>query len=58
MESKLARRLEQELTAAELGLTAEQRLKAFLAHSRLMMELHAAARPPGFRPGATKPTSA
>jgi len=58
MESKVARQLEQDLIAAERRLSAEQRLEAFLAHSRLMAELHAAARELRSGPGPAKPTSA
>ena len=44
MESRLARQLEEDLVAAERRLSPRERLVAFLAHSRLMAELHAAAR--------------
>ena len=57
MESKLPRpprgqEIDQDLLAATQRLTPEQRLDAFLTHSRLMMELYLsgqqarAARPP------------
>jgi hypothetical protein len=42
MESKLANEAKLALLAAARRLTPEQRLNAFLAHSQLMMELHAA----------------
>ena len=42
MESKLARQAEKALIAATQALTPEQRLEAFVAHCRLMAELHAA----------------
>jgi hypothetical protein len=52
MESKLARQLQEDLIVAVRRLTPEERLRAFLAHSRLMAELHAAAR----RAGLGRPT--
>lgn len=42
MDSKLARQAEKALVAATQALTPEQRLEAFVAHCRLMAELHAA----------------
>jgi hypothetical protein len=44
VESKLAQQLRQELIAATLALTPEQRLEAFLEHSQLMAELYEAGR--------------
>jgi hypothetical protein len=44
MVSKLARDARRMLLAASQRLTPEQRLDAFLAHSRLMLELHRAGR--------------
>ncbi len=43
MESKLARVAELELIEATQKLSPEERVNAFLAHSRLMFELRAAA---------------
>lgn len=40
MESKLAKKAERALVAATQRLSPEQRLNAFLAHSRLMMQLY------------------
>jgi len=42
MESKLAREARQALIAATQRLSPEERLNAFLAHSRLMVALHQA----------------
>jgi hypothetical protein len=42
MESKLATQARRALLAANQRLTPEERLSAFLAHSRLMLELHRA----------------
>jgi hypothetical protein len=42
MESKLARDARQALIAATQRLTPEERLQAFLRHSRLMMALYRA----------------
>jgi hypothetical protein len=42
MESKLARQVEQALIDDVKGMTHEQRLEAFITHSRLMMELYLA----------------
>jgi len=42
MSSKLATDARRALVAANQRLTPEQRLNAFLAHSRLMLELHRA----------------
>jgi hypothetical protein len=59
MESKLARRLEHDLIVAERRLSPGERLAAFLAHSRLMAELHAAARQSGSGPARSgRPASA
>jgi hypothetical protein len=44
MESRLARELAQELIAAMQRLTPEERLQAFLSHSRFMSELYEAGR--------------
>lgn len=44
MESKLARQLEEDLIAAVRRLTPEERLRAFLAHCRLVSELQEAGR--------------
>jgi hypothetical protein len=44
MESKLASQAKQALIAATQRLTPEQRLNAFLEHSRLMMALHQAGK--------------
>lgn len=43
MHSKLARDLKRSLVAETQRLTPEQRVEAFLAHSRLLAELHLAA---------------
>jgi hypothetical protein len=45
MKSKLTARLAQDLLAGVRHLSPTRRLEAFLAHSRLMVELQAAARP-------------
>jgi hypothetical protein len=50
MESKLARQLEEDLILAMRRLTPEDRLRAFLAHCRLVNELHEAARRHRSRP--------
>jgi hypothetical protein len=42
MDSKLAKEAETALIATTQGLAPEQRLEAFVAHCRLMAELHAA----------------
>jgi len=42
MESKLANQAKLDLVALTQSMTPEQRLQAFLAHSRLMMELYLA----------------
>jgi hypothetical protein len=39
MESRLAKRLEEDLIAAMRRLSPEQKLNAFLAHCQLVMEL-------------------
>jgi hypothetical protein len=44
MRSKLAEYLKQSLLESNQRLTPEQRLEAFLVHSRLVMELHRAGR--------------
>lgn len=44
MESRLARELAEELIAAMGQLTPEERLQAFLSHSRFMCELYEAGR--------------
>ena len=44
MESKLATDARRALLAASQRLTPEERLNAFLAHSRLMLELHEAGK--------------
>jgi len=41
MESKIAKEARQALIADARRLTYEQRLKAYLAHCQLVMELHA-----------------
>jgi hypothetical protein len=56
MESKLARQLEDDLIAAAQRLTPEERLRAFLAHCRLMSELLEAGR--RHRAGPPRPTKA
>lgn len=50
MESKLARQLRDELLAAMERLTPEERLRAFLAHCRLVSELYEAGRRHRSRP--------
>jgi hypothetical protein len=42
VDSKLAKEAETALIAATQGLTPGQRLEAFVAHCRLMAELHTA----------------
>jgi hypothetical protein len=42
MESKLAKQAKLDLVALTQSMTPEQRLEAFLAHSRLMTELYLA----------------
>ena len=44
MESKLAREAKQDLIAATQRLSAEERLNAFLAHSRLIVALYQAGK--------------
>jgi hypothetical protein len=44
MESNLAKQLEAERIAAERQRSPEERLRAFLAHNRLVSRLHEAAR--------------
>jgi hypothetical protein len=44
MESKLTRQLEDDLISAVQRLTPEERLRAFLAHCRLVSELREAGR--------------
>lgn len=44
MESKLAKYAERALLDAAEPLSPEQRVKAYLAHRRLVMQLHEAAR--------------
>ena len=55
MESKLATDARRALLAASQRLTAEERLNAFLAHCRLIAELHDAGKrlrlPPQETPG-------
>ncbi len=50
MESKLARQLQDDLIAAIGRLSPEARLKAFLAHCRLVTELYEAGRRHRARP--------
>jgi len=50
MESKLARQLQDDLIAAIGRLSPEDRLKAFLAHCRLVTELCEAGRQHRARP--------
>lgn len=55
MQSKLAADARRALLAASQRLTPEERLNAFLAHSRLMLELRRAGerlRVPAREPGA------
>ena len=44
MQSKLAQQARRALVAATQRLTPEQRLEAFLAHSRLLTELYLAGK--------------
>lgn len=44
MESKIAKEAERALVEATQRMSPEERLNAFLAHCRLVMELHEAAR--------------
>lgn len=44
MESQLARQAEKALVEATQRLSPEERLNAFLTHSRLLVELHEAGR--------------
>jgi hypothetical protein len=44
LQRRLGQEVDQDLLAATQRLTPEQRLDAFLTHSRLMMELYQAGR--------------
>jgi hypothetical protein len=50
MESKLAKEAERALVDATQRLSPEGRLNAFLAHCRLVMELHEAGKKMRLRP--------
>lgn len=56
MESEVAREAERELIRATQRLTPEQRVNAFLAHCRLVMELHQAGK--GLRACDSEPRDA
>jgi hypothetical protein len=45
LQRRLGQEVDQDLLAATQRLTPEQRLDAFLTHSRLMMELYQADQP-------------
>lgn len=53
MESKLAKEAERALVEATQRLNPEERLNAYLAHSRLVMELYEAGQQ--MRTGASRP---